>query len=288
MKVQVHNRENVQFGKTSKNQQYGYHAGGVVQQPAYPTGGHPGYPAMASQSVHFQTESTKSPRTETGSWACDQCTFFNEANMEECEVCANPRFPDKADASNSSNVMSLPNGGSIEIDSALIGLSNQKSKDELKKVWEDDKTRTRCPFCEKDFKVTRRRHHCRQCGIVACDGCSANRKYLSDYDELVRVCDPCFMLDSEENPKESSPTAPSVESHPEPYAFHPVPRDQLNQQPVHQQPAHQQHAYPQRPMTYQAPAAYQPQTHHPEPAHHQPAPVHHQAPPVHQQHAQVH
>eukprot|EP01083_Nonionella_stella_P175807 613314_1 len=108
MKVQVHNRENVQFGKTFKNQQYGYHAGGVVQQPAYPTGGHPGYPAMASQSVHFQTESTKSPRTETGSWACDQCTFFNEANMEECEVCENPRFPDKADTSNSSNVMSLP------------------------------------------------------------------------------------------------------------------------------------------------------------------------------------
>jgi len=62
-----------------------------------------------------------------------------------------------------------------------------------------------CPYCElcaKTFTFTRRRHHCRLCGILVCDGCSKQR--MKNYratspsktprkekDKQVRVCDKC-------------------------------------------------------------------------------------------------
>jgi predicted RNA-binding Zn-ribbon protein involved in translation (DUF1610 family) len=39
-------------------------------------------------------------------------------------------------------------------------------------VWMEDKEASNCLSCKKPFNVTRRRHHCRECGKIYCDRCS--------------------------------------------------------------------------------------------------------------------
>ncbi|KAJ9470851.1 GTPase-activating protein GYP2 [Diplonema papillatum] len=50
-----------------------------------------------------------------------------------------------------------------------------------------------CPYCDKDFKWFRRRHHCRACGNVVCSTCSPNRCVLFElgYTVAVRICVRC-------------------------------------------------------------------------------------------------
>ena len=51
-----------------------------------------------------------------------------------------------------------------------------------------------CPRCARSFGVKRRRHHCRCCGICACDECSLERHQLVLDQPPVRVCDGCPRL----------------------------------------------------------------------------------------------
>jgi len=50
--------------------------------------------------------------------------------------------------------------------------------------------------CRAPFTQTRRRHHCRCCGRVFCHNCTDQSAPISafGYDQLVRVCNPCFAL----------------------------------------------------------------------------------------------
>lgn len=42
--------------------------------------------------------------------------------------------------------------------------------------WVDDKSTTQCMVCSTDFTIMTRRHHCRICGCVICNGCSVYKK----------------------------------------------------------------------------------------------------------------
>ncbi|XP_050955009.1 FYVE, RhoGEF and PH domain-containing protein 6-like [Labeo rohita] len=60
-------------------------------------------------------------------------------------------------------------------------------------IWIPDLRATMCMICTCEFTLTWRRHHCRACGKVVCQACSANKqtlKYLKN--QLARVCDLCF------------------------------------------------------------------------------------------------
>jgi len=66
--------------------------------------------------------------------------------------------------------------------------------------WRPDSDVLVCPCCEVGFSFFVRRHHCRNCGGVFCDGCSESRFPLGflGYTEPERVCDSCIkqlMLD---------------------------------------------------------------------------------------------
>jgi len=58
-------------------------------------------------------------------------------------------------------------------------------------VWTPDSEVKNCQGCATKFTFTNRRHHCRQCGIVVCGGCTTNKKELPKLGK-VRVCDKCF------------------------------------------------------------------------------------------------
>ncbi|XP_035900348.1 RUN and FYVE domain-containing protein 2 isoform X4 [Anopheles stephensi] len=66
--------------------------------------------------------------------------------------------------------------------------------------WTPDKVVSKCTGCEKEFSMTRRKHHCRNCGKIFCSSCSEHVATLSATDQQqtangskpVRVCDHCW------------------------------------------------------------------------------------------------
>eukprot|EP00761_Pharyngomonas_kirbyi_P004479 gb/GECH01004484.1/.p1 GENE.gb/GECH01004484.1/~~gb/GECH01004484.1/.p1 ORF type:complete len:1003 (+),score=161.28 gb/GECH01004484.1/:1-3009(+) len=60
-------------------------------------------------------------------------------------------------------------------------------------MWVPDKDVSECMQCRGPFTMTRRRHHCRNCGGVFCASCSGNKLSLLrfGYAKPVRVCDGC-------------------------------------------------------------------------------------------------
>ena len=41
--------------------------------------------------------------------------------------------------------------------------------------WQKDELSTHCNTCKREFSMTRRKHHCRACGMVVCNTCSRHR-----------------------------------------------------------------------------------------------------------------
>jgi len=85
---------------------------------------------------------------------------------------------------------------------------------EYNPVWQPDKSSTKCTLCCIDFSSTRRRHHCRVCGMLVCDSCSPQRvSRIANVQErnsplillsnsktrtsttMVRACRQCFQSD---------------------------------------------------------------------------------------------
>ncbi|XP_043925318.1 RUN and FYVE domain-containing protein 1 [Protopterus annectens] len=61
-------------------------------------------------------------------------------------------------------------------------------------AWLKDDEAANCKQCEKEFSVSRRKHHCRNCGDIFCNNCSSNELPLPSYPKPVRVCDTCHTL----------------------------------------------------------------------------------------------
>uniref|UniRef100_K1R651 Early endosome antigen 1 n=1 Tax=Magallana gigas TaxID=29159 RepID=K1R651_MAGGI len=59
--------------------------------------------------------------------------------------------------------------------------------------WADDNEVKECMGCNKSFSVTVRKHHCRNCGNIYCNDCSAKEAKLVSSKKPVRVCDGCFI-----------------------------------------------------------------------------------------------
>eukprot|EP00602_Paraphysomonas_sp_CaronLab_P000051 CAMPEP_0185028450 /NCGR_PEP_ID=MMETSP1103-20130426/14168_1 /TAXON_ID=36769 /ORGANISM="Paraphysomonas bandaiensis, Strain Caron Lab Isolate" /LENGTH=652 /DNA_ID=CAMNT_0027562875 /DNA_START=12 /DNA_END=1970 /DNA_ORIENTATION=+ len=60
-------------------------------------------------------------------------------------------------------------------------------------VWNPDKAASCCEVCNTSFTLFNRKHHCRSCGVVVCDGCSRSKVLLPHVDAVKpqRVCDTC-------------------------------------------------------------------------------------------------
>lgn len=65
----------------------------------------------------------------------------------------------------------------------------------IQPVWSSNSDSSNCMLCAKKFNFVRRKHHCRQCGILVCDDCSKARAQLGSVQNKeqkeVRVCNNC-------------------------------------------------------------------------------------------------
>lgn len=65
-------------------------------------------------------------------------------------------------------------------------------------VWAPDKLSSKCRSCNREFGITRRKHHCRNCGEIFCHNCSEQMAPLPNAQgqlgKPVRVCDGCWEI----------------------------------------------------------------------------------------------
>eukprot|EP01031_Cornospumella_fuschlensis_P032868 gene32868-39747_t len=59
-----------------------------------------------------------------------------------------------------------------------------------KREWVDSRRAASCSKCAKRFGLTKRKHHCRECGKVFCSKCSAFQIVISGV--LKRACQDCY------------------------------------------------------------------------------------------------
>eukprot|EP00756_Hemistasia_phaeocysticola_P013886 Hpha_TRINITY_DN15310_c1_g8::TRINITY_DN15310_c1_g8_i1::g.91330::m.91330 len=58
--------------------------------------------------------------------------------------------------------------------------------------WQMDRKCDECNLCSAEFSLSRRRHHCRGCGLIFCAQCSAQKARSGK--RTVRVCDNCYAI----------------------------------------------------------------------------------------------
>ncbi|KAM9334667.1 FYVE, RhoGEF and PH domain-containing protein 6 [Symphorus nematophorus] len=80
-------------------------------------------------------------------------------------------------------------------------------------IWIPDLRATMCMICTCEFTLTWRRHHCRACGKVVCQTCSANKYYLEYLkNQPARVCDHCFAKLQENSDRCASTSVSPIKS----------------------------------------------------------------------------
>lgn len=77
-----------------------------------------------------------------------------------------------------------------------LGRENQSLQMENAKLqgrkWADDSEVGDCHGCQRDFTLTVRKHHCRNCGQIFCNECSSKSTSVGNSRKPLRVCESCF------------------------------------------------------------------------------------------------
>jgi ankyrin repeat protein len=62
-------------------------------------------------------------------------------------------------------------------------------------TWLNDELSDCCLLCAEKFSLTKRRHHCRRCGMLICANCGSKKfTHLRKKEEGLRACDPCYNI----------------------------------------------------------------------------------------------
>ncbi|XP_061563798.1 pleckstrin homology domain-containing family F member 1 [Cololabis saira] len=81
----------------------------------------------------------------------------------------------------------------LQSSESRAGSSESRAGSSLAVAWVPDGASSVCMRCSGRFSVTQRRHHCRQCGLVVCGGCSQHRRVIPHIHptKRLRVCRAC-------------------------------------------------------------------------------------------------
>ncbi|XP_019855450.1 PREDICTED: nascent polypeptide-associated complex subunit alpha, muscle-specific form-like isoform X2 [Amphimedon queenslandica] len=90
------------------------------------------------------------------------------------------------------------NRTSVLVECTDGGVTDSKDLGSLAPPWLPDSSVSMCQLCSIHFTVTRRRHHCRACGMIFCGECSSYMVPLPyKNNKMSRVCQTCYNTLSE-------------------------------------------------------------------------------------------
>jgi len=88
--------------------------------------------------------------------------------------------------------MSTPDQSNNAGNAVPVALSRPREK---APEWQKDRDVKNCTKCKNPFSLFVRKHHCRHCGQIFCEECSAKTCTIPQFNmnSPVRVCDDCFI-----------------------------------------------------------------------------------------------
>ncbi|XP_044018231.1 RUN and FYVE domain-containing protein 2 isoform X3 [Aphidius gifuensis] len=89
--------------------------------------------------------------------------------------------------------LSVAKLAAVELREAADNAQHQVNQDGTP-TWANDRLVTHCKGCNREFNLTRRKHHCRNCGKIFCNACSDNTIAMPNSAKPVRVCDECHVF----------------------------------------------------------------------------------------------
>ncbi|EEB18736.1 RUN and FYVE domain-containing protein, putative [Pediculus humanus corporis] len=84
-------------------------------------------------------------------------------------------------------------GVQLSVSRLKVADLEEEVKIKMESQWASDKEVQSCRNCTKEFNLTRRKHHCRNCGEIFCHTCSDNFTMLPSSGKPVRVCNECHV-----------------------------------------------------------------------------------------------
>ncbi|KAK5650701.1 hypothetical protein RI129_001730 [Pyrocoelia pectoralis] len=84
-------------------------------------------------------------------------------------------------------------GAQLSVSKLQLSDLKEEAGRKVEGAWADDSSVRHCKACSKEFNMTRRKHHCRNCGEIFCNSCSDNSMALPSSAKPVRVCDDCHV-----------------------------------------------------------------------------------------------
>nr|XP_029723032.1 protein RUFY3-like [Aedes albopictus] len=91
-------------------------------------------------------------------------------------------------------ISDLKDKASHQTGSERTGSSSEANSSNGAGFWTSDKGVSNCKSCNKEFSMTRRKHHCRNCGNIFCSSCSEHMSVIPGEasGKPMRVCDSCW------------------------------------------------------------------------------------------------
>ncbi|UIZ23116.1 hypothetical protein KXD40_003875 [Peronospora effusa] len=77
------------------------------------------------------------------------------------------------------------------VNTTIVESANDLLKWGLIKPWAEDHEALECGCCHHAFTFYRRKHHCRECGVIICNDCSMSRAVVEGTEGRARLCDKC-------------------------------------------------------------------------------------------------
>lgn len=155
-----------------------------------------GYGLVGDESVFIQTAKViienmkKEPITPTA----EQVVIIPDSGGDKPEWTTKDtersNLHPHADISHSLAQLNLLPGGGDQLKHA------ESFQGPLGPQWQRDKDAPRCNGCQRGFNVFLRRHHCRRCGKIFCDACTANKGPVLEwgFHGQERQCDDCYQI----------------------------------------------------------------------------------------------
>ncbi|KAM5227768.1 FYVE, RhoGEF and PH domain-containing protein 3 [Ctenodactylus gundi] len=137
-------------------------------------------------------------------------TFGGTCSQDE-DSTLSPDSPMASASSTESSVVTDGSGGAPGLDSRKLSAKTRR-----------DKEKQSCRSCGETFNsITKRRHHCKLCGVVICGKCS---EFKAENSKQSRVCKACFLTEpaapashsseAPTEPKQSTQKSPSADPQP--------------------------------------------------------------------------
>ncbi|KAF0688236.1 Aste57867_20106 [Aphanomyces stellatus] len=124
-------------------------------------------------------------------WVARLSSFSCQLGQVGASLYAETAMCTKPSPYQSDRIVDVLGLGFRDVKNTIVESAGDLLKWKYIKPWGEDREASACGCCQAPFNFLRRKHHCRECGVVICGDCSKSRAVVEGLDHPARLCDAC-------------------------------------------------------------------------------------------------